>query len=97
MSNEVLTIDETDVTEVKSKPNNDEFRSRHMNAWLSQLKILHPHIPDNLLLHILKTYDEKPHIIDDIVEEDKKCPIKPKPRPDIQGVYNTVDVVKDDE
>ena len=96
MSNndEVLTIDETDVTEVKP---NTEFRSRHMNAWLSQLKTLHPHIPDNLLLHILKTYDEKPHILDAIVEEDKKCPIKPKSRPEIQGVYNNVEIVKENE
>ena len=56
----------------------------YMKVWLKQLKELHPHIPENLLLHILKTYDEKPYIIDELVEEDKKCPIKPKERPDIE-------------
>jgi len=69
----------------------------NIRIWLKQLKELHPHIPDNLLLHILRTYDEKPHIIDDLVAEDKKCPIKPKERPEIQPTYNTVEVIKDDE
>ena len=69
----------------------------YMKVWLKQLKELHPHIPENLLLHILKTYDEKPYIIDELVEEDKKCPIKPKERPDIEPVYNTVEVIKDEE
>ena len=69
----------------------------NIRVWLKQLKDLYPHIPENLLLHILKTYDEKPHIIDAIVEEDKKSPIKPKERPEIQPTYNCVEVIKDDE
>ena len=69
----------------------------NIKVWLKQLKEMHAHIPENLLLHILKTYDANPQLIDELVEEDKTCPIKPKERPEVQGTYNTVEVIRNND